>query len=228
MLALIVGATGAILWSSGDDGGPGRSEPTRAPVRTQSGGINGGPGPTLSGQSSGSAVIYGSAPVSWDPAAIGDAGSASLLAQVYESLTALDSDTRVQPALADSWTIADGGTSITFHLRPGVRFSDGSPITADDVRRSWLHVLDPARPSPLADLLTDVVGATAFASGNGSANDVGIDANGDSVTVRFRQPATYFVSSVSSPTLAIVPPLADAAAATPSTADSSCPALTSR
>src|SRR3954468_11999957 len=97
VLALIVGATGAILWSSGGDGGLGSSEPTRTPVRTQSSGINGGHGPTLPGQSSGSAVIYGSAPVSWDPAAIGDAGSASLLAQVYESLTALDSENRVQP-----------------------------------------------------------------------------------------------------------------------------------
>ena len=150
--------------------------------------------------------------MSWDPAAIGDAGSASLLSQVYESLTALDSQNRVQPALAQSWTIANGGTSITFQLRPGVTFSDGSPITADDVRRSWLHVLDPSRPSPLTDLLSDVVGASAFASGSGSADDVGIDADGASVTVHFRRPAAYFVSTVSSPTLAVVPPLPDDAA----------------
>ncbi len=207
MLALIVGATGAILWSSGNDQRPNHVEPTRAPLRTPSG--NSGPAPTLSGQSAGSAVIAGSAPVSWDPAAIGDAGSASLLAQVYESLTALDAQNRVQPALAKSWTIANGGTSITFQLRPDVAFSDGTPITADDVRRSWLHVLDPSRPSPLADLLADVVGASDYASGRGSADGVGIDASGDSITVHFRRPAAYFISTVSSPTLAIVPPLPD-------------------
>jgi oligopeptide transport system substrate-binding protein len=157
-------------------------------------------------------VIAGAAPVSWDPARIRDAGSASLRAQVYESLTTLDTGNRTQPALAKSWTIADDGTSIAFTLRSGIAFSDGSPITADDVRRSWLHVLDPRRPSPLADLLSDVVGASAYSSGSGSADDVGIEAVGDSVTVHFRQPAAYFASTVSSPTLAIVPPLPDGAA----------------
>jgi oligopeptide transport system substrate-binding protein len=211
VLALIVGTTGAILWSSGNDGRPDHAEPTRGPLRTPSGGTVSEPAPTLSGQSSGSAVIAGSAPVSWDPATIGDAGSAGLLAQVYESLTALDAQNRVEPALARSWTIADGGTSITFELRPDITFSDGSPITADDVRRSWLHVLDPSRPSPLSDLLSDVVGASDYSAGRGSADAVGINANGESLTVRFRRPAAYFASTVSSPTLAVVPPLPDAA-----------------
>jgi oligopeptide transport system substrate-binding protein len=157
-------------------------------------------------------VIARAAPASWDPALITDAGSASLLSQVFESLTALDPENQVQPALAASWTVAGGGTSITFRLRPGIAFSDGTPITADDVRRSWLHVLDPRRPSPLADLLSDVVGATAYASGQGSSDAVGIDVVGTSLTVRFRRPATYFVAAVSSPTLAVVPPLPDGSA----------------
>src|SRR4051812_49125563 len=206
VLALIVGATGAILWSSGPRQ-PNRAGPTLTPARTPQTGTSCEPAPTLSGSSDGSAVIAGSAPVSWDPARIGDAGSASILSQIYESLTALDPENRIQPALATSWAIGHGGTSISFELRPGITFSDGSPITADDVRRSWLHVLDPARPSPLADLLTDVVGASAYVSGTGSADDVAIAADGASVEVRFIRPAAYFVSTVSSPTLAVVPPL---------------------
>ena len=61
----------------------------------------------------------GSLPASWDPAAISDAASAQMLAQVYEGLTVLDADAQLRPALAESWTVADDGLSATFRLRPG-------------------------------------------------------------------------------------------------------------
>ena len=73
-------------------------------------------------------VIAGSIPASWDPAAISDAASAQTLAQVYDGLTVLDAQDQLRPALAASWTVADEGLSATFHLRPDLRFSDGSPI----------------------------------------------------------------------------------------------------
>ena len=152
------------------------------------------------------AVIAAGAPSSWDPARIGDAGSAATLAQVYEGLTALDAADQVRPALAASWDTADDGRMITFHLRDGLTFSDGSPLTASDVVASWLRVLDPAHPSPLVDLLGDVSGASAYAAGTGSAADVGLRANGKDVIVTFRRPAAYFASTAASPTLAIVPP----------------------
>lgn len=152
------------------------------------------------------AVIAAGAPSSWDPARISDAGSAGTLAQVYEGLTALDAADQVRPALAASWDTADDGRMITFHLRDGLTFSDGSPLTANDVVASWLRVLDPAHPSPLVDLLGDVSGASAYAAGTGSAGDVGLRANGKDVIVTFRRPAAYFASTAASPTLAIVPP----------------------
>jgi oligopeptide transport system substrate-binding protein len=212
VLALIVSTTSAILWSSGNVTRPIPPTRTRAPAGSPQAGTSAGPVPTLPAESSGSAVIAGAAPVSWDPAQIGDVGSAGLLAQVFESLTTLDSKNRLQPALAKSWSVDGGGRSITFQLRPGIAFSDGTPITADDVRRSWLHVLDPKRPSPLASLLSDVVGASDYSSGRGSADRVGIDALDGSVVVHFRRPAAYFVSAASSPTLAVVPPVPDEAA----------------
>ncbi|MEA2622131.1 MAG: oligopeptide transport system substrate-binding protein [Chloroflexota bacterium] len=150
-------------------------------------------------------VVSGQAPGRWDPALVGDAGSAGALSQVFESLTALDAANRVQPALAASWDVTDAGRRVTFQLRDGIAFSDGRPITGDDVRRSWLRVLDPQRPSPLASLLGDIQGANEYLSGSGSAADVGIDATGAQVVVRFRRPAAYFVSAASSPTLAVVP-----------------------
>ena len=158
-------------------------------------------------------TIAGAAPTSWDPARIGDAGSASMLAQVYEGLTALDANNAVQPALASHWSVDDGGRRVVFDLRPGIAFSDGRPITADDVVSSWLRVIDPAHPSPLSSLLGDVVGVREYLAGSGPASDVGIQASGSQVTVTFRRPASWFVSAAASPTLAVVPSDLPAAAA---------------
>ena len=164
-------------------------------------------------------TIAGSAPSSWDPAVIGDAGSASMLSQVFEGLTALDARNAVQPALASSWTVEDGGKRVVFDLRAGITFSDGRAITAVDVVASWLRVIDPAHPSPLASLLTDVTGVKAYLAGSGPVGDIGLQAHGNQVVVTFRRPAAYFVSAAASPTLAVLPPDFPTAAATATGSD---------
>ena len=147
-----------------------------------------------------------SAPATLDPAFAGDAASAAVIAQVFESLTTVDADLTVRPALAQSWTFADGGRTVVFRLRDGLTFSDGTPLTAADVKRSWLRVVDPRTPSPLASLLDDVAGASDLAHGRGTAEAVGIEADGDTLTVRMTRPATDFPAIAASPTLAVVPP----------------------
>src|SRR3954465_13251228 len=97
-------------------------------------------------------------PTTLDAAAQGDAGSAAITAQLFESLTAFDANREVRPALAESWRFDDGGKRRTFHLRHGPTYSDGSPLRATDVQRSWLRLIDPAHPSPLASIAFDVVG----------------------------------------------------------------------
>jgi oligopeptide transport system substrate-binding protein len=157
-------------------------------------------------------VIADGAPSSWDPAAISDTESAQMLAQVFEGLTVLDADAAVRPALAESWSVGDDGRDIVFTLRDGLTFSDGSPLVAEDVRRSWLRVLDPARPSPLSSLLDDVAGAAAYARGEVDADAVGIRAEGRTLRVEFARPATYFPAVAAVPTLAVVPGSIDALA----------------
>jgi ABC-type transport system substrate-binding protein len=158
-------------------------------------------------------VIAQGGPVSWDPSRIGDAASAAILAQAWEGLTTLDPSAQVRPALAESWEVQDGGRRIVFQLRDGITFSDGTPITAEDVRASWLRSLDPEDPSPLAWLLGDIVGARELLAGTGSPDEVGIAADGATVTVDFRRPAAWFPAAAASPTLGIVPAsLGDAAA----------------
>lgn len=142
-----------------------------------------------------------------DPAAQSDQGSAQVDSQLFESLTAVDSSEHVQPALASSWESQEGGKRVIFHLRSGLTFSDGSPLTAADVVKSWMRVLVPAHPSQLAPLLDDVVGARAYREGTGAASSVGISApNTTDVQVDLTRPAADFAAIASSPSLAVVPP----------------------
>jgi ABC-type transport system substrate-binding protein len=150
--------------------------------------------------------IAGDAPWTFDPARQGDVGTAAVLAQLFEGLTAFGPDLSVKPALASSWHLSAEGRSLTFTLREGARYSDGSPVRPTDVVESWLHVLDPATGAPLASLLDDVEGAVEYREGRGPRNAVGIRATDDGVEVRFRRPASYFPAIAASPSLAVVPP----------------------
>lgn len=160
--------------------------------------------PTVDAASDTVSVSAG-APATLDPAAEGDSGTAAITAQLFETLTAFDPGLNLRPALASSWDVLDGGRHVRFHLRPGLQFSDGSPLTGADVVRSWLRLLDPAAPSPLAALATDIVGAADFLAGRSQdAASVGLSATGQDVDVRLVRP-TDFASVVSSPTFGIVP-----------------------
>ena len=153
-----------------------------------------------------SLTILGASAASLDPAAQSDAGSAQVVAQVFESLTAIDTSLHVQPALAASWETQDGGKKVVFHLRSNLTFSNGAPLTASNVVSSWTRVLNPKEPSQLASLLDDVVGARAYREGKGEASAVGIKAVGSGdVEVALVNPASDFPSIASSPTLAVVP-----------------------
>ena len=155
-------------------------------------------------------IYVGGQAASLDPAIQSDAGSAQIVSQLFESLTAVDSSERVQPALAGSWQTQSDGKRVVFHLRPGLQFSDGSVLNASAVVSSWMRVLDPAHPSQLASLLDAVTGARAYREGTGQASAVGIHAAGDSeVDVDLSSPADDFPAIASSPTLAIVPPSID-------------------
>ena len=154
-----------------------------------------------------SVSILGPAAASLDPAVQSDAGSAQVVAQLFESLTAVDSNQHLQPALAASWETQADGKRVVFHLRPGLTFSDGTALTADDVVKSWMRVLAPANPSQLASLLDDVVGARAYREGSGPSSSVGISApSSTQVQVDLTNPAADFAAIASSPTLAVVPP----------------------
>ncbi len=144
-----------------------------------------------------------------DPAFISDASDVQLLLQLYAGLTRLDEQGEPYPSLAESWSVSDDGARYTFQLRDGLTFSDGSPLTANDVRRSWLRMLDPGLHSTAPDVLSVISGATERLAG-GPEDGVGVEAP-DSLTlvVQLRHPAAYFPAITATPATFVVPRSAD-------------------
>ncbi|HEX4278255.1 MAG TPA: ABC transporter substrate-binding protein [Bryobacteraceae bacterium] len=58
---------------------------------------------------------------------------------------------KLEPALTESWKLSDGGRAITFRLRPGLKFSDGAPLTVADVARTLTAALDPKNAAAVGD-----------------------------------------------------------------------------
>lgn len=75
----------------------------------------------------------------------------------------------VQPLLAESWDMEDGGKAFVFHLREGVKWHDGAPFTADDVVFSFNIFANPAVGSTYASKLSDVLGYDEFKAGTATS-----------------------------------------------------------
>jgi peptide/nickel transport system substrate-binding protein len=73
-------------------------------------------------------------PANWDPVVQGSGGGFRVLALAYASLTEIDEHGNAQPGLAESWRYNEAGDQVTFHLRPGLRFTDGTPVNAEAVK----------------------------------------------------------------------------------------------
>ena len=68
--------------------------------------------------------------------------SFEVLENVYDTLVEPDADLQMRPALAESWDVTPDQLTWTFHLRRGVKFHDGSPLTADDVVYTYRRIID--------------------------------------------------------------------------------------
>jgi peptide/nickel transport system substrate-binding protein len=83
-----------------------------------------------------------------------ESSSSDVTSLTFSSLTGFHNITQEsEPALAKSWQVSADGTTWTFHLRKGAAFSDGHPITAQDVLFSFDVAFDPVLHPPVQDLL---------------------------------------------------------------------------
>ncbi|GCE13095.1 peptide ABC transporter substrate-binding protein [Tengunoibacter tsumagoiensis] len=87
-----------------------------------------------------------------DPALAHDPASIRAIQMVFTGLVQLDDQLQVRPQLAQSWSVSDDGLSWTFHLKPHLKFSDGTPLTSADVAYSIDRALQPATQSTIAPI----------------------------------------------------------------------------
>src|SRR5947209_16112466 len=101
-------------------------------------------------------------PKTFDPLKVEDDASVSIRYLTGGVLVRLNRQTQaLEPELAASWKVSKDGKQITFKLRSGVSFSDGTPFSAEDVAYTVQRMMDPALHSPTGD---------AFRSGPGSVD----------------------------------------------------------
>jgi ABC-type oligopeptide transport system substrate-binding subunit len=114
---------------------------------------------------------------------------------MFEGLTTPDMRTlEPRPGQAERWDVSPDGLTYTFHLRRGLAWSDGAPLTAHDFEWSWRRVLHPENAARYASLLYPIANAEAFSKGAlKDSTLIGIHAPDDStLVVRLAQPTPYF------------------------------------
>ena len=138
----------------------------------------------------------GAEPEIYDPSLAAGQTDGRVCRILFEGLTHEDARTlEPRPGQAYRWETSTDGLTYTFHLRPGLCWSDGTPLTADDFRWSWLRVLKPENAARYAGLLSPIRNAEAYNHGEtADSNAVGIAAPDDStLVVTLAQPTAYFL-----------------------------------
>ncbi|MBB2481929.1 peptide ABC transporter substrate-binding protein [Bacillus sp. APMAM] len=125
-----------------------------------------------------------------------DGTSFTILNNTLEGLYRLDQNNQPQPAMAKSVDISDDKLTYTFHLRDGIKWSNGDPVTAADFKYSWLKALDPNTASQYAFIIAQFVkGAADYNAGKADASAVAVEAKDDkTLIVTLNQPTPFFLS----------------------------------
>ena len=143
----------------------------------------------------------GGEPECMDPT-INDYSSGSYALQsLFRGLYKYDADGALVPAMAESYEVSEDGCTYTFKLKEGLKWSDGSPLTAHDFEYSWKRVLNPDVGSETAYTLYSVIkdGYECFVSKTVAADDLPIRALDDTTfQVELKAPASYFITLTAS------------------------------
>ncbi|MBX9597510.1 MAG: peptide ABC transporter substrate-binding protein [Burkholderiales bacterium] len=140
-----------------------------------------------------------------DPVMAQDTTSARVLFDLFEGLTSFDQNNHSIPGLAEKWDVSADGKIYTFHLRDGLKFSDGSPITADDVVFSWQRLADPKIASPYINLAANIVNGNAIRAGKLPLKQLGVKAlDAKTVQVTLIHPDAAFLQICAMPNTATV------------------------
>lgn len=148
-------------------------------------------------------------PENLDPQKAGNVGESAVLMLNYEGLTRLDAHLAVVPGAAERWEYNPDATRVTFTLRPGLTYSDGSPITSHDFRYAVERIIDPRSPGFYQTALSTLEGAAAVvdtqvptetAQLDARLQALGIETPDDrTISFRFTQPTPSFHAQIAGP-----------------------------
>jgi len=140
-----------------------------------------------------------------DPPLAGASQSVGVISLVFEGLVRLDSSLNVVPAGATSWDIKDGGRTFIFHIRPGLKFANGDPVTADDFAYSLNRAFGPNFANGNAGYyLSNIVGSTDVTQGKAKTVTGVKVIDPQTLEIDLQTPSVYFLYQLTFPASFVV------------------------
>lgn len=137
-------------------------------------------------------VQVGPDPETVDPALNRTVDGGNMILHAFEGLLTLDENGQLQEGQAESWETSEDGLTWTFHLRDGLKWSDGTDLTAKDFVYSWQRVCDPNVAAPYAETVLGMVkGYDEAVAGDITKLDVQAP-DEKTVVVNLAHPCSYF------------------------------------
>lgn len=134
-----------------------------------------------------------SEPPSLHPQLATDTQSGSILNGVFEGLTRVDGQGKVENAMAEDVKVSDDKLTYTFTLRDA-KWSNGDQVVAGDFEYAWKWALEPKNAAQYSYIFYAIKGAEAYNTGKGKAEDVGVKALDDkTLEVTLNNPTPYFL-----------------------------------
>ena len=138
----------------------------------------------------------------FDPALAYDTSSISAVQMVFTGLVQLDDKFQIKPQLAQNWQQTSDGLTWTFHLKPHLKFSDGSQLTSADVIYSIDRALQPATKSTVAPIYLDLIKDSDKLLGGRIQtliNDSLMAPDPNTVVIQIKKKAAYFLAMLTYP-----------------------------
>lgn len=137
-----------------------------------------------------------------DSAKATDSESFNITQNTQETLLVYNNDKPV-PGAAKSFEKSKDGKTYTFHLRDGLKWSDGKELTSKDYKYAWMRLLDPNVASGYSFFLFGIKNGENYFNGKAKIEDVGIKIPDDkTLVVELENPIPYFTQLVAFPALA--------------------------
>ena len=137
---------------------------------------------------------------SLDPQAARSEAALTIARDLFEGLTSIDAAGRAVLAAADRYSVSVDGLRYEFHLRPGLRWSNGDPVLAEDFAFAWRRLVDPATAAPYAQMLSPVRNAAQITAGKQPVSTLGVRTLGAAtLEVLLERPAPYFLNLLAHP-----------------------------